>query len=46
MKTITLNAEARARIARQFAETNGVAVVCNGQIAALSAAESDQFRVG
>lgn len=34
MKKITLSAEARQRIARQLAETHGVAVVVGDQIAA------------
>lgn len=45
MKKIILPAEARARIARQLAETTGVTVVCGGQRASTTTAERDQFNV-
>ena len=44
MKTITLSAEARARIARQIAENSGLTVVCGDQRAALKTSESDHLR--
>lgn len=43
MKYITLNAAARARIARQIAETNGLTVVCGDQRAV--AEDRDPFTV-
>lgn len=46
MKKITLSAEARARIARQIAETTGVFVNCNGAVAVLAVEDRDAFKGG
>jgi hypothetical protein len=46
MKKLTLNAEARARIARQIAENSGVTVVCGDQQHTLAVADRDHFKVG
>lgn len=46
MKNITLNAEARARLARQIAETTGVFVNCNGAVGVLATDDRDAFKGG
>lgn len=46
MKKLTLSHEARARIARQIAETTGVLVNCNGAVGVLASTDRDHFKVG